>query len=308
MTSNPFDPASISAETATFNAELAAKLKDAPRPMDVPVELTRKARAEGKGLFPPAGPLEGSEWISIKGAEGGPGRVRLSLPDGTPRGVYLHIHGGGWTFGEPEQLDGFNQRIARETGLAVASVKYRMSPENRWPGCADDCEAAARWALSEFDGPMMIGGESAGGHLTAVTALRLRAAGLIGRMAGLVCNYGVYDLSMTPSMRNWGDEYLVLSTPVVAWFTDNLMNGATDAEASPLYAELAGMPPALFQVGTMDPLIDDTLFMAARWRAAGNRAELEVVPGGVHAYDCFDLAIARESLARQDAFVNDLLG
>lgn len=308
MTTDPFDPAAVSAETSKFNAELAATLKDAPRPMDIPVELTRKARAEGRGLFALAGPLEGSEWIAIAGAEGGPGRVRLSLPDGEPRGVYLHIHGGGWTLGDPEHQDGYNQRIARATGLAVASVNYRLSPEHRWPGCADDCEAAARWALSEFDGPMMIGGESAGGHLTAVTALRLKASGLIDRVGGLVCNYGMFDFSMTPSMRNWGDDYLILSTPVVAWFLDNLMNGQTDIEASPLYADLAGMPPALFQVGTMDPLLDDTLFMAARWQAAGNRAELAVVPGGVHAYDCFDLPIAHESHARQDAFVNTFLG
>ncbi|MBY8975139.1 alpha/beta hydrolase [Rhodobacteraceae bacterium NNCM2] len=308
MTTNPFDPAAISTETAAFNARLAETLKDVPLPMEVPPEVSRKARAEGKGLFPLAGPLDGSEWVSIPGAAGGPGRVRLTLPEGAPRGVYLHIHGGGWTLGDPEHLDGYNQRIARATGLAVASVHYRLSPENRWPGCAEDCEAAARWALNEFGGPMMIGGESAGGHLSAVTLLRLRAAGLSGRVKGMVLNYGMYDLDLTPSMRNWGAEYLVLSTPVVQWFAENLMGGQRDPEASPLYADLTGLPPALFQVGTSDPLLDDSLFMAARWRAAGNRAELAVVPGGVHAYDCFDLEIARQSHARQDAFLNELLG
>lgn len=305
---NPFDPSAISAETAEFNRKLADMLADAPRPFDVPVEQTRAARAAGKGLFPLAGPLEGSDWVEIAGADGGPGRIRLSRPAGPPRGVYLHIHGGGWTLGNPEHLDGYSQRIARATGLAVVSVQYRLSPENRWPGCAEDCEAAARWALDEFNGPMMIGGESAGAHLSAITLLRLRARGLRARVAGVVLNYGQFDFAPTPSVARWGEQYLILSTPVIRWFNQNLMGGQQDAEVSPLRADLTGLPPALFQVGTMDPLLDDTLFMAARWQAAGNRAELAVVPGGVHAFDCFDLEIAREAQRRQDDFLNGLLG
>ncbi|MEM7668763.1 MAG: alpha/beta hydrolase [Pseudomonadota bacterium] len=301
-----FDPSAVSGETADFNRTLAEKLATAPRPFEVAVEQTRAARAAGQGLFPLEGPLDGSEWIGIPGADGGPRRIRLSLPEGPPRGVYLHIHGGGWTLGNPEHLDGFSQRIARTTGLAVASVNYRLSPENRWPGCAEDCEAAAAWALETFDGPMIIGGESAGAHLSAITLLRLRGRGLRDRVGGMVLNYGQFDFALTPSVENWGDEYLILSTPVIRWFNENLMGGQDDPEVSPLRADLRGLPPALFQVGTKDPLLDDTLFMAARWQAAGNRAELAIVPGGVHAFDCFDLAIAREAHQRQDAFVNSL--
>jgi acetyl esterase/lipase len=193
----------------------------------------------------------------------------------------------------------------------VVSVQYRLAPEHPWPACAEDCEAAALWALGEFGGPMLIGGESADGHLSAVTLLRLRARGLAGQVAGMVLNYGVYDLRLTPSMANWGERYLVLSTPVVAWFCDNLLPGGArppvgrgNPAVSPLMADLGGLVPALFQVGTCDPLIDDTLFMSRRWRAAGNRAELAIYPGGVHAFDMFDLAIAHASRARQDAFLN----
>ena len=293
----------VSAETAAFNADLAARLAGAPLPFEVPLEVTRKARAEGKGLFPPAGPLPGSDWVETGN---GAVRVRLSLPQGAPRGVYLHIHGGGWTFGAPDQSDAYSQRIARATGLAVASVEYRMAPEHPWPACADDCEAAARWALAEFDGPMAIGGESAGGHLSAITLLRLRSAGMAGRVRGVVLNYGIFDLALTPSARNWGERYLILSTPVIAWFARNLSAGAA-AEASPLFADLSGLCPALLQCGTEDPLLDDTLFMAARWQAAGQGAEVALYPGGVHAFDCFDLEIARQAHARQDAFLNACL-
>jgi acetyl esterase/lipase len=112
----------------------------------------------------------------------------------------------------------------------VVSVQYRLAPEHRWPACAEDCEAAALWAMEEFGGPLLIGGESAGAHLSAVTLLRLKARGMAGRVAGMVLNYGVYDLRMTPSMANWGGRYLVLSTPVVAWFCDNLLPGGPQSE------------------------------------------------------------------------------
>ncbi|MBK0401031.1 alpha/beta hydrolase [Limibaculum sp. M0105] len=309
---SPFDPAAVAPETAAFNDALEKALALVPVVNTVPPELTRKARAEGRGLFPPAGPLEGSEWREIPGAPGGPARrVRLSPAPGAARGTYLHIHGGGWTLGCPDQSDGYNQRIARETGLDVVSAEYRLSPENRWPGCAEDCEAAARWVLETRPGPVLIGGESAGGHLSMVTFLRLAAAGLADRIAGLVLNYGVFDMRMTPSARNWGQRYLILSTPVIDWFAQNLLGAADRADpgVSPLLAPLpARLPPALFQCGTADPLIDDTLFMGQRWQAAGGRAEVAIYPGGVHAFDCFDLGIARQSRAREAAFLRDCLG
>lgn len=304
---NPFDPAAVSAETAEFNAWLEAELAKVPPVHKVPPALTRKARAEGRGVFPDSGPREGSDWIAIPGAPGGPARVRISLPKVTPRGTYLHIHGGGWTLGAPEFSDAHNQRIAAATGCRVASVQYRLAPEHPWPACAEDCEAAALWALDAFDGPLLIGGESAGAHLSAVTLLRLRARGLISRVAGAVLDYGIYDLRMTPSMATWGERYFILSTPVTAWFCDNLLpegERRDDPSVSPLMADLAGLVPALFQVGTRDPLLDDSLFMARRWQAAGNPAELAVYPGGAHAFDMFDIQIARMSRARQDGFVN----
>jgi acetyl esterase/lipase len=310
---DPFHLAAITAETAAFNTWLESQFVGVPPVHTVPPALTRQARIEGRGVFPDAGPRAGSDWVTIEGAPGGPGRVRISLPPkAKPRGTYLHIHGGGWTLGTPELYDEHNQRIAGATGCRVVSVQYRLAPEHPWPACADDCEAAALWALQEFGGPLVIGGESAGGHLSAATLLRLKARGLAGQVAGMVLNYGVFDMRLTPSMANWGARYLVLSTPVVAWFCDNLLPVGLepgiergDPAVSPLMADLGGLVPALFQVGTCDPLLDDTLFMSRRWQAAGNRAELAIYPGGVHAFDMFDLAIAHASRVRQDAFLNE---
>ncbi len=304
-----FDPRAVSDETAAFNARLEAQLAELPRPYTFPPEVVRAARAEGKGALPLLGPREGSCWQET-GTRIGPGRVRVSEPEASPRGTYLHIHGGGWVIGAPDQYDEPNQALARRTGLRVVSAQYRLAPEHPWPAAKEDCVAAARWALEAFEGPLFIGGELAGGHLAVVTAIGLRDAGLHGRVAGLVPTYGVFDLAGTPSCLNWGERYLVLSTPLMRWFFDHLDpdgSARQTADASPLKADLRDLPPALFSVGTADPLLDDTLFMAQRWHAAGNAARLAVYPGGVHGFDMFDLQIARDYRDEVDRFISERL-
>ena len=153
---------------------------------------------------------------------------------------------------------------------------------------------------------LTIGGESAGGHLSAVTLLRLRDRhGYTGfRGANLV--YGAFDLSMTPSQRAFGDKRLVLRTKDVAKFCDAFLPHDQDRRApdvSPLYADLRGLPPALFTIGTHDALLDDSLFMHARWLGAGNRAELAVYPGGAHGFTLFPFTLAATANTKIDAFL-----
>lgn len=307
-----FRPESISAETAKFNEWLEAALAEGPALHEVPPAVTRQARLEGKGLLPSSGPLEGSDW---RPAPTEAGEVRISLPKGDPTGIFIHIHGGGWTIGSPTQSDDWMQYLAAETGCVCVSVKYRLGPEDPWPACADDCEAAAVWVIEELTKEygttrIAIGGESAGAHLSAVTLNRLKARGMGDAVQGALLHYGVFDLAMTPSMANWGDRNMILSTPTVDWFADNLVGDdpslLRSPEASPILADLTGMPPALFQVGTVDPLIDDTLFMAQRWMVAGSEAAVNVYPGGVHAFDLFDITIAKEARAAGAAFLKSV--
>jgi acetyl esterase/lipase len=307
-----FRPESISAETAKFNEWLEAALAEGPALHEVPPALTRQARLEGKGLLPSGGPLDGSDW---RPAPTEAGEVRISPPKGDPSGIFIHIHGGGWTIGSPTQCDDWMQYLAAETGCVCVSIKYRLGPEEPWPACADDCEAAAVWVIEELakkygTDRIAIGGESAGAHLSAVTLNRLKARGIGDAVHGALFHYGVFDLAMTPSMANWGDRNMILSTPTVDWFADNLVGDdpslLRSAQASPILADLSGMPPALFQVGTVDPLIDDTLFMAQRWMVAGSEAAVNVYPGGVHAFDMFDITIAKEARAAGAAFLKDI--
>jgi acetyl esterase/lipase len=312
---NPLDPAlfrpeAISAETRLINEAIVKAFSAFPEWWEIGAQTVRDARARGEGGFPPAPKSGKARTIHIGGKGGHKIPLRIIAPD-NPRGVYLHIHGGGWVLGAADQQDPMLERIAHNAGLACVSVEYRLAPEHPYPAGPDDCEAAALWlarnAEAEFGTDRLaIGGESAGGHLSAVTLLRMRDRhGYTGfRAANLV--FGAFDMSMTPSQKAFGDERLVLRTIDIEKFADAFLKGQPDRrhpDISPLYADLAGMPPALFTIGTRDALLDDTLFMHARWIAAGNEAEISVQPGGAHGFVAFPGAIAAAANERIDTFL-----
>jgi acetyl esterase/lipase len=222
----------------------------------------------------------------------------------------LHFHGGGWTLGAFDHQDDVLERIAR-LGLVAISVDYRLAPEDPYPRGPDDCEAASLWLAREASGRfgttrLAMGGESAGAHLAVVTALRLRDRHGLTPFAALNLNAGCYDLALTPSARRFGEERLILTTRDIRNFVRHfLLHGGSveDPDISPIHADLEGMPPALFSVGTRDPLVDDSLFMAARWEAAGAAAELAVYPGGAHVFAGFASSLTDACHARQDEFL-----
>jgi acetyl esterase len=210
-------------------------------------------------------------------------------------GAMLHIHGGGWMTGEPELTDLLNQALSEHLNLAIVSVDYRLAPEHPFPAGPDDCESAALWlienAAAEYGTDrLLIGGESAGAHLSAVTLLRLRDRhGLTAPFSGANLVFGAYDLGSTPSAIGIGQEpgTDILDPEDMQFMVEQFTPGMTTdlrrhPDISPLYADLHGMPPALFTVGTDDHLVDDTLFFADRWLLAGNRAEQLVYPDAPH--------------------------
>lgn len=300
----------VAEQTRAFNLKLAETLAALPQhhEVDDPPAI-RAARARGDGPFPAYVRLEEGKDRTIPGRAGGV-PVRVFTPP-VVRGVHLHLHGGGWTLGTAAGQDITLWRLARAAEVVVVSVEYRLAPENPYPAGPDDCEDAARWLIAEAGREfgtdrLTIGGESAGAHLAVVTLLRLGPQARAFRGAQL--SFGAFDMSLTPSMRLWGERNLVLSTPVVRWFADQFLPGTTPAERqapdiSPLYANLSGMPPARFMVGTQDPLLDDTLFMAARWQAAGNEMSLEVVAEAVHGFLQYPLKVAERELAAQEEYI-----
>ena len=309
-----FDEALCDKGLAELNQSIIGFQRARPSPWSVPIGDVRQARREGKGVFPGIDPDPAAREIHVKGRGGHDITVRILQPSGgTARGTYLHLHSGGWVFGEAVENDKRLRALADETELATASIDYRLAPEHPFPAAPDDCEdVALALARGQIEGLpnefLAIGGESAGAHLSVLTLLRLRDLhGLTPfRAANLVA--GCYDLSLTPSVRNFGEERLILNTDDVKEFVLRFIPDAIplmDPSVSPLYADLRDLPPALFSVGTRDPLVDDTLFMASRWLAAGNAATLSTWAGGCHVFQAFDCAAADTANREVARFLSD---
>jgi len=273
-------------------------------------------RLRNATLLPGQEPLDDTEVIAIPGPVVDiPARIRR--PSGAPTAVYLDIHGGGWCIGRASNADQTNAALAENLGLVTVSIDYRLAPEHPFPAGPDDCEAAAVWlcehAASEFGTDrLVIGGGSAGAHLAALTLLRLRDHhDLARRFLGANLVFGAFDLGMTPSQRV-SEDAVGIPRDVIAQLYAHFLPGVDpearrDPAVSPLYADLADLPPALFTVGTLDPLLDDSLFMAARWEAAGNRSELAVFPESIHGFVGFPTALGTHARARIDAFLRTCL-
>jgi acetyl esterase/lipase len=186
----------------------------------------------------------------------------------------------------------------------TASPTYGLGPEEPYPAAPDDCEAAAVWLLEnaerEFGAPLrVVGGQSSGANLAVTTLVRLRDRhDALGAIEAVNLVYGVYDLSLTPSQVERGEtgfrDLYLPETP---------SGERKDPGISPLYADLTGMPPALFTVGTADYLYDDSVFMAARWRTSGNDAQLRVYPACPHGFTGFPVELARIANRAADTWV-----
>jgi acetyl esterase/lipase len=310
MAANPFDPAlfrpeAVAPETRAFAERV--RQQTAGRP---PLGRPPPDGGPPPGAPPTSPKSPRARVIGIDGPGGRRVELRIIAPD-NPRGAYLAIHGGGLIMGSADQDDVMLERIADNTGLAVVGVEYRLAPQHPYPAAWDDCEAAALWLAnnvkSEFGGDALaIGGESAGATLAVPTLVRMRDKhGFTGFQAANL-SYGNYDTSMTPSQTWIGRQGYLLRTADIEQCSDFYapdVSTRRNPDMSALYAEVSHMPAALFSVGTLDPFLDDSLFLYARWIAAGNEAELAIYPGGTHGFNTFPLPIAAEGNARIDAFL-----
>jgi acetyl esterase len=300
-------------EVRAENAAMVTRMQESMTTFDPKGDLVAQMRAlmEVGGVF--GQPLaDVAEERTIPGSAGDI-PIRVFVPP-TVDAVYLSIHGGAFMMGSRRSSDQVNWRIAQECNVAVVSPEYRMAPEHQYPSGHDDCEAVAVWLLehgaSELGSDrLMIGGESAGGHIAAVTVLRLRDRHQAAdRVFGANLNCGVYDIAGTPSRTLPAPENDVLAVgsggggaSAATYF--NSTTNLRDPDVSPLYADLRGLCPALFTVGTGDTLLDDSVFMAARWELAGNETELAIYPHGPHGVTGSASEMGRRAQARVEDFI-----
>ncbi len=211
-------------------------------------------------------------------------------PESRPNRVLVYFHGGGYTIGSIQSHRPLVTRLARETASRVLSVDYRLGPEHPHPAAVEDACAAYRFVL-EADVPaenVSLAGDSAGGGLTVAALLALRDTGTALPAAG-VCISPWLDLTLSgASFASKAEEDPMVSREGLAMMAEAYAGGRRDhPTASPLFADLAGLPPLLVQVGTAEVLLDDSTRFAERAQAAGTDVELEVWEDMVHVWHAF---------------------
>lgn len=298
-------PITLAATAVGALAARARAVREVPRAMRTPllwapiainsaalVQVAR--RVYGRATEPVAG-VE----VAVHDLPGG-ATVRVHTPVAertTAGGALLWVHGGGTVIGAAAQDDRLCSELARDLGLVVASVDYRLAPEHPYPAALDDCAAALAWLHGQADdlgldpARVAVGGASAGGLLAASLAQRATDEGLAVAFQLLV--YPMLD-DRTALRSDHGGRGRFMWTPAsnaYAW-TAYLGHAPTeDATDLPPYAvparraDLSGLPPAWIGVGDLDLFHDEDLEYAARLRAAGVGCELHVEPGMYHAAD-----------------------
>ena len=224
----------------------------------------------------------------------GPIGLRLYRPNAArPRPCIVFFHGGGWVIGSVESHDGYCRMLANRVGAVVVSVEYRLAPEHRYPAAADDAYAATCWIAAHAEelgidaARLAVAGDSAGGNLAAVVALRARDQGG-PKLAFQLLIYPVIDCSFdTASYRELADGYF-LTRPGMQWFWRQYLadeRQANEPSASPLRAaSLGGLPPALVMTAEYDPLRDEGEAYARKLSEAGVTATLRRYDGVIHGF------------------------
>jgi acetyl esterase len=307
-----------------LHPQVAAMLAETPNPYrdpDVPLtvedERAREARVRNSASVPPPG-VE-VEAIELTGAEGSlPGRV-YRPSRGSPLGTVLWIRGGGFIVGSLD-ADVLAPPLALASGCAVVSFEYRLAPEHPFPAAPEDCYAALCWAaehaaeLSGLDGPVAVGGESAGGNLAAVVTLMARERGgpAIAQQVLLVPAVARHFDGLS---RRDPEQSVDAAPHAIEWMWRQYLADEADAVnpfASPLHAEsLVGLPPALVITAEYDVLRDEGEAYARRLEQDGVSVEHCRFDGMSHSFpgwlgevdaaqECLELmgAAFRRALAR----------
>lgn len=248
--------------------------------------------------------------------------VRVYWPervDNAPPPIIVYFHGGGFVVGSVDIFDGLARSLSRATKSIVVSVEYSLAPAHPWPAAVEDCYAALAWAAThagELGGDadqLVVAGDSAGGNLAAVTALKAR--GLGGpEITAQVLYYPVTDLTEKryDSLEKFSDGY-GLSTEARQAFRAAYVGHIRDRSnplVSPLYAPaLANLPPAMVVTAGFDPLTDSAQAYAGRLSRAGVTVHSRHFPAMIHGFMSVALFSQRnEALEETASFLDEVLG
>ncbi len=266
--------------------QIVQMLKAQPIAGKPSVEETRAGFEQMAGLFPVdadvkcepvnAGGIK-AEWVTAPGAD-------------TGRAI-LYLHGGGYVIGSINTHRSLAARLSRASKARVLVIEYRLAPEHPFPAAVDDSVAAYRWMISTGLKParIAVAGDSAGGGLTVATLVAIRDAKLALPGAG-VCMSPWVDLEgLGDSMKSKAAADPMVQKDGLIEMAAAYLAGKDPRTplAAPLYADLAGLPPLLIQVGTAETLLDDSTRLAERARKAGVKVTLEPWENMIHVWQIF---------------------
>ena len=249
-------------------AERRAQYDRAERVFPMPADVSVK---------PVQVPAINAEWIEPAAAREG--------------AFVLYLHGGGYVIGSPRSHRHLAAAIAGAAGASALLLDYRLAPEHPFPAAVEDATAAYRWLLDQAIAPerIVIAGDSAGGGLTVATLLALREA-RVPLPAGGVCISPWVDLTCSgASYATKADADPIVRRTGVEEMAQAYL-GATSPRtplASPLFANLRGLPPLLIHVGSDEVLLDDAVQLAERARAAGVDVTLDIYERMIHVWHWF---------------------
>ena len=284
--------------------DLVKRMRARPQQIDQTVDQSRANFEAMSRNFKPAADASfervdadgvAAEWVSTEAGK--------QLP------VILFFHGGGYCIGSAETHRDLVSRLCTAAGARALSVDYRLAPENPFPAAVDDGVAAYRWLRRQGvpASSIVIAGDSAGGGLALATLLALKEAG-DELPAGGVCMSPVTDHTKSGESMRTKVDLDPMVHPTSSTANSNRYLGGADAKtplASPLYADLKGLPPLLILVGTSEVLLDDSTRFAERAKAAGVSVELEVWDEMIHIWPYFAAILpeARQAIDRMGAFI-----
>ena len=254
-----------------------------------------EARAFGSAMAELAGPAPEMDHVTEVTVDRTDGEVRLRVlvPIENPRGVVVYYHGWGWVIGSIDESDTIARKLAERTSCAVVLVDYRLAPEHPYPTAVDDSYAALEWVgenlaeIADAEAPLIVAGDSAGGNLAAVMAIRARDRG--GPAIALqALIYPVTDSDFSRPSYASPENKLMLTREGMIWFWDHYVPESSrrkEPDAAPLHADdLSGLPPAVILTAEFDVLRDEGEAYAERLTEANVPTDLKRYAGQMHGF------------------------
>lgn len=291
--------ADVDPDIRRFIETMGAAFASYPNFNQLPVAEARQIVEKVRAPWAQGGPQMAETREVMASTREGEVRLRIHRPAGVDPAAGLspalvYIHGGGWTLFSLDTHDRLMREYAERAGIMVVGVDYALSPEHKFPVALHQIVDVMRWLGREGarfgvdPDRLALGGDSAGGNLTAAAALALRDAGEGQLIKGMVLNYGAFaEGSSEEYHRRYGGEGYMLTSEEMVVFWNNYLGDKKDIQnplICPLYGDLKGLPPAFMVIPECDVLTEQSLRMAEKLKAAGVPTTDIIYKGATHSF------------------------